>query len=202
MVLLLRLILASVIGAGVGLGSVWLALTDPRFERAPTIGPWRLASSAADPYAAARDARSGRLPFGAAEGIALVARADMAGRPIDPRCHYAVSGPLPDASLWTLAVTDADGRPPENKAGRFGFTSRDVIRAADGTVEVVVGPTARPGNFVPTTGLASTVLTLRIYSPAIAANLPNRRGLPTVRLTGCPAVQAPAGPAGPAERAP
>ncbi len=68
MVFLLRLILASVIGAAGGLGSVWLALTDPRFESAPSIGVWTLAASAADPYAVARDARSGRLPFGAAEG--------------------------------------------------------------------------------------------------------------------------------------
>jgi hypothetical protein len=188
---LVRLILASVIGAGAGLGSVWLALTDPRFERTPTIGPWRLASSAEDPYGAARDARDGRLPFGAAEGIALVARSDVAGRPLDPRCHYAVAGPLPDATLWTLAVTDARGRPPDNPANRIGFTSRDVVRAADGSVEVTVGPTARPGNFVPTAGLDSVVLTLRIYSPAIAANLPGRRAVPSVRLAGCPAAGAP-----------
>jgi hypothetical protein len=176
---LVRLILASVIGAGAGLGSVWLALTDPRFERTPTIGPWRLASSAEDPYGAARDARDGRLPFGAAEGIALVARSDV------------VAGPLPDATLWTLAVTDARGRPPDNPANRIGFTSRDVVRAADGSVEVTVGPTARPGNFVPTAGLDSVVLTLRIYSPAIAANLPGRRAVPSVRLAGCPAAGAP-----------
>jgi hypothetical protein len=191
MVFLLRLILASVIGAAGGLGSVWLVLTDPRFESAPTIGAWTLAAAAADPYAVARDARSGRLPFGAAEGIALVARADMAGRVLDPRCHYALAGPMPDAALWTLAVTDADGRPPVNPAGRIGFTSRDVIRAADGTVEIVVGPTARPGNFVPAGDLGSVVLTLRIYSPAIAANLPARRALPTVSLVGCTAAPVP-----------
>jgi hypothetical protein len=98
---------------------------------------------------------------------------------------------MPDAALWTLAVTDADGRPPVNPAGRIGFTSRDVIRAADGTVEIVVGPTARPGNFVPAGDLGSVVLTLRIYSPAIAANLPARRALPTVSLVGCTAAPVP-----------
>jgi hypothetical protein len=180
------LLITASIGAVGGLGSVWLALTDPRFDVAAHRGEWRVATAASDPYAAARAARAGTLSLGAAEGIALVARSDEAGRALDPRCHYAVDGPVPAADLWTLVVTDEAGRLPSNPACRVGFTSRDSIRRGDGTVEIVVGPTARPGNFVPATGLRQIVLTLRVYSSAIAADLPAAEQLPRVRRLQCP----------------
>ncbi len=185
MFLVVRLLVVAVIGAGLGLGSVWLALGDPRLDLTPHLGPWRVAGAASDPYAAARAARAGGLPLGPAEGVALVATSDADGRPLDPRCHYRVTGPAPSAPLWTLAVTDRQGRPPTNPAGRIGFTSRDVIYDHAGGIEVVVGPTARPGNFVPAADLAGLVFTLRIYEPGVAADLPPAERLPTVRLSGC-----------------
>lgn len=185
MFLVVRVLIVAVLGAGLGLGSVWLALGDPRLDLTPRIGPWRVAAVAADPYAAARAARDGGVPLGPAEGVAFVAREDMAGRPLDPRCHYAVAGPAPAGPLWTLAVTDRRGHPPDNPAGRIGFTSRDVVREPDGRIEVVVGPTARPGNFVPAAGLADVELTLRVYGAGVASELPSAEAMPAVRLVGC-----------------
>jgi hypothetical protein len=185
MLLVLRMLVIAALGAGLGLGSAFLALDDPRLDFTPRIGPWHVEGAAADPYAAARAARDGTLALGAAEGVAFTAVADDEGRTLDPRCHYAVAGPVPPGELWTLAVTDRAGRPPVNPAGRIGFTSRDVIRRADGTVEIAVGPSMRPGNAVPAPGLASLRLTLRVYSPRLAADLPGREEMPAIRRLDC-----------------
>jgi hypothetical protein len=184
----IRLLIVTLVGAALGLGSVWLALNDPRVDFTDRLGAWRVAAGAAtgDPYTAARVARAGLVGLGAAEGVAFVALTDEAGRPLDPACHYVVRGPMPPGDLWTLTVTDTAGRPPRNPARRIGFTSRDVIRAADGSVAVGIGRTARPGNFVPTGDLASLVVTLRIYDSGLSARLPRAEDLPAPRLSECP----------------
>nr|WP_246329642.1 DUF1214 domain-containing protein [Chthonobacter rhizosphaerae] len=179
----------ALVGAVAGLGSTWWALESGLFDTAPRIGPWRLQAggpgTSANPYQIAEDARAGRIGLGPAEGIAVVATTDSAGTPLDPLCHYAVAGPIPSAELWTLAVTDEAGRLPSNPAGRTGFTSRDAVREADGTLAVVVGRTVRPGNFVPTGRLGSIVLTLRLYGSGLAARLPGPDRLPAIRLLHC-----------------
>jgi hypothetical protein len=185
MMSVLNLLITATVGAVVGLGSVWIALTDPRLAFGTEIGPWQVASQARDPYTAARAARGRTLTLGAAEGVTFVARSDQGGNPLDPRCHYVVEGPVPAGELWTFVVTDAVGRLPVNPAGRIGFTSQDVIRRADNTVEIVVGATARPGNFVPSGGLSSLVLSLRVYSSRLAADLPEPAEMPQVRLLSC-----------------
>lgn len=190
MFLVLRLLIVAALGAGLGLGSVKVALDDVRLDFTPRIGPWQVTQGAgstiSDPYVTARAARRGVVGLGPAEGVAFVARSDSAGRPLDGRCHYVVEGPIPPGDLWTLAVTDGDGRPPRNPANRIGFTSREVVLESDGRVVVGIGPTARPGNFVPAGGLADLVVTLRVYSPRLAAELPAEAGMPLIRLAECP----------------
>lgn len=184
----IRLLIATAIGAALGLGSVKLALDDPRADFSPAIGPWRIVAgpeTVSDPYAVARVARAGLVGMGAAEGVAFTARGDSDGVPFDPACHYAVEGEMPPAGLWTLTVSDDAGRLPVNPARRVGFTSRDVIRQPDGTVLIVVGRTARPGNFVPTGDLAPLRLTLRVYASGLAGRLPRVDEMPRVTRTDC-----------------
>lgn len=187
MLRVVRLLIATVIGAVLGLGSVKLALDDPRADFSPAVGPWRIPAGLAtsDPYALARVARAGLVGLGAAEGVAFVARTDGGGDLLDPACHYAIEGAMPPAGLWTLAVTDRDGRLPDNPAHRIGFTSRDVIRSPDNSVTIRVGRTARPGNFVPTGSLTSLVFTLRIYASGLAGRLPRVDEMPDIRKSEC-----------------
>jgi hypothetical protein len=182
-----RLLIVTLVGAALGLGTVWFALGDPRVDFAQRIGGWRVSVGAGtgDPYAAARIARAGLVGLGAAEGVAFVAREDADGRRLDPACHYLLEGPVPPGDLWTLTVTDEQGRPPRNPARRIGFTSRDVIRNGDGTVSITLGRTARPGNFLPAGDLASLVVTLRIYDSGLSARLPRPADMPVVRRTEC-----------------
>ena len=185
----LRVLLVAVVGAVIGLGSAYLALTDERLDLTRKLGPWHVVTAPSpedgEPYARARAARAGTIGLGAAEGVAFAARTDSGGALLDPDCHYVVEGSVPDGELWTLTVSDEAGRLPANRAGRIGFTSRDVIRRPDGSVAVVVGRTARPGNFLPIGELPSLVLTLRVYSSRLSAGLPNAGAMPRIRRTEC-----------------
>lgn len=190
MKLILNALVIVMLGAILGLGSAAAVLESNLLGDTQRIGPWRTgplqALGAGNPYAAARLARSGAVPLGAAEGVSFVAETDSDGAALDPACHYAVEGGLVWADLWTLTVDDHDGRLPDNPARRFGFTSRDVLREATDRFRITVGRTARPGNFVPTGALTGLRLTLRIYDADAAARLAGDIELPTIRRSECP----------------
>ena len=83
-------------------------------------------------------------------------------------------------------VLDRDGHLPSNPARRFGFTSLDAMAfGAARQVRISLGREVRPGDFVATTGLSSLRLTLRLYSPTLAARAPGRDQLPSVTPLGC-----------------
>ena len=101
-----------------------------------------------------------------------------------------ISGTTPQARFWTLTLYDPQGRLIGNAIDRQGFTSQEIVRNADGSFDIVVAPRARPGNWLPTNGVDSYVLVLRLYDspvgvatraareapmPAIAAVMSMRR---------------------------
>ena len=109
-----------------------------------------------DPYARAMVARTGELPVGSGDGVAFYARTTMPARLLDGRCDVLSerrsrrrpgSGPSP--------CTIREGSLVANSLQRQGFTSQEIIRSADGSFEVTVGPRARPGNWLPTGGVES-----------------------------------------------
>ncbi|ODN72417.1 DUF1214 domain-containing protein [Methylobrevis pamukkalensis] len=189
MPLIRNVLLIAVVSAVLGLGSVRHALDLTVFDDVRDYGPWRAVlpatAATANPYLAARLARSGEVPLGPVLGLALTARSDDDGAPLDPACHYVISGDLAFADLWTLTVSAGDGRLAPPPAPRFAFTSRDVLRSPQG-FDITVGPTARPGNFLSDAGLDDIVLTLRIYDPALVAALyETPPPFPRIRLQGC-----------------
>jgi hypothetical protein len=158
--------------AGIALG-LWLSFL--AVDRGPAVGTlsagaWVLTPRGgapdADPYARAAFAKSGELPLGIADGLSLVAASDSAGRPLDPRCDYRVSGPLPVARFWTLSVMTPHGRPLPSMAGRAGFTSSELVRSADGDYAIVLAREARPGNWLQLPAKRDFVLMLRLYDTA------------------------------------
>ena len=58
---------------------------------------------------------------------------------------------------------DPQGRLIGNAIERQGFTSQEIVRNADGSFDVVVAPRARAGNWLPTNGVDSYLLVLRLY---------------------------------------
>src|SRR5262249_28669421 len=190
--LLFGSVFAFLIAAGVGLGATYLAMTRGIAFGAVKIGTWtawpKTGTPDIDPYARAVIAHTGELPTGSGDGVAFFARTDDAARPLDGRCEVALKGITPAARFWTLTLYDPAGQLVENAAGRYGFTSQEIVRRADGNFEIAVSPGARPGNWLPTGGAERYILVLRLYDTPVGVATPSAReaAMPSITTEACP----------------
>jgi hypothetical protein len=186
--LLLGFLLTLAVAAAIGLGTTWIAVTQGAASGGITIGAWtawpKVGTPEIDPYARAMIARSGELPIGSGDGVAFSARADDTGRPLDGRCEVAVAGITPQARYWTLTLYDLAGRLVANSIQRYGFTSQEIVRRADGIFEVTASPRARPGNWLPTGAIERYVLVLRLYDTPVGVATRTGRDAPMPSITG------------------
>lgn len=188
----LSFITTLAIGATVGLGLTWVATVSGYGLGTVSAGPWRAwpksGTEDADPYARAALARAGELPLELADGLAFLASQDDKGNPLDGRCEIRLSGQLPQARYWTLTLTDQRGRLIDNAADRFGFTSAEAVWNGDGSIDILLGPRARPGNWLPTGARDRVMLTLRLYDAPVG--LANRTSdapeMPALVTQRCP----------------
>lgn len=157
-----------------------------------TIGAWtarpRIGTVDIDPYSRATITRNGELPIGTGDGIAFTAGADDNKKPLDGRCDVVVSGVTPPARFWTLTLYDNKGRLVANTLQRYGFTSEEIVRSADGGFEVHIASRARSGNWLPTGGIERYTLMLRLYDTPVGVATRNKRDapMPAVATAGCP----------------
>jgi hypothetical protein len=190
--LLLGTLFALVVAAAVGLGATYFALTRGAAFGPLTIGSWtawpKTGTVDADPYAQASIARSGRLPTALGDGVAFTAASDDKGRVLDGRCAVVLSGVTPAARFWTLTLYNLDGELVANSLNRYGFTSQEIVRHADGSFEIVMAPRANPGNWLPTGGVERYQLLLRLYDTAVGVSTKAGREVPMPAITvrSCP----------------
>ncbi len=190
--LLLGTLFALAVATIVGLGATYLALTRGAAFSPLTIGSWtawpKTGTADADPYARASIARSGRLPTALGDGVAFSARADDDGRAFDGRCDVILSGITPAARFWTLSLYNPDGELVANSLNRYGFTSQEIVRRADGSFEIAVAPRANPGNWLPTGGAERYILVLRLYDTAVGVSTKAGREvpMPAIKTRSCP----------------
>src|SRR2546423_7276099 len=189
--LLIGFLFAFAVAAAFGLGLTQFALTRGTAFGAITIGAWtawpKTGTTDIDPYARAAIARSGELPIGSGDGVAFFAASDDMGRPLDGRCAVTLAGTTPAARFWTITLYDLDGRLVPNAADRYGFTSQEILRRADGTFEIVLAPRARPGNWLPTGGIDRYVVVLRLYDTPVGVATRTARDapMPAITAAGC-----------------
>jgi hypothetical protein len=189
--LLFGSLFSLVVAAAIGLGATWMAVTQGTAYGGVTIGAWtawpKVGTADIDPYARAMIARSGELPVGSGDGVAFYARSDDAGRTLDGRCNFVLSGITPQARYWTITLYDLGGRLVANSMQRHGFTSQEIIRRSDGSFDVTVGPRARPGNWLPTGAIERYVLILRLYDTPIGVATRTGRDapMPSIAERGC-----------------
>ena len=190
--LLIGSLFAFAVAALVGLGSTYFALSRGAAFGSLTIGSWtawpKSGTSDADPYARATIARTGQLPMALGDGVSFSARADDQGRALDGRCDVVVSGVTPAARFWTLTLYNTAGELVANSVGRYGFTSEEIVRSADGSFAITVAPRANPGNWLPTGGVERYGLVLRFYDTAIgvATRASREVPMPAIKTRNCP----------------
>jgi hypothetical protein len=194
--LIVRLLIGSLfafaVAALVGLGATYLALTRGAAFGALTIGAWtawpKTGTAGADPYARASIARTGQLPIGLGDGVSFSAQADDKGKILDGRCDVVLDGITPTARFWTLTLYNVGGQLVANSVNRYGFTSQEIVRRADGSFQIAVGPRANSGNWLPTGGVDRYVLVLRLYDTAVGVSTRAGREapMPTVITRSCP----------------
>lgn len=190
--LLLGSLFALAVAAFVGLGATYLALTRGAAFGALTIGSWsawpKTGTVDAEPYARATIARTGQLPIALGDGVSFTAQADDNGKLLDGRCDVALSGITPAARFWTLTLYNANGELAANSVNRYGFTSQEIVRRADGSFEILIAPRANPGNWLPTGGVERYALVLRFYDTAVGVSTKAGREvpMPAVSNRSCP----------------
>lgn len=190
--LLFGVLFALIFAAASGLGATWFVTTRNIGFGGTTIGAWtarpRMGTPDIDPYARAWIARSGELPLGSGDGIAFTAARDDRGRLLDGRCDTVLSGETPQARYWTITLYDREGRLAPNTLGRYGFTSQEIVRRADGTFDLTIAPRARAGNWLPSGGIENYLLVLRLYdTPVGVANRAGRETpMPAIATGACP----------------
>ncbi len=190
--LLTGTLFALVVAAVVGLGATYLALTRGAAFGALTIGSWtawpKTGTADADPYARATVARTGQLPVALGDGVSFTAQTDDNGKLLDGRCDVVLSGVTPAARFWTLTLYNTEGELVSNSVNRFGFSSQEIVRHADGSFEIAAAPRANPGNWLPTGGVERYALVLRLYDTAVGVSTKAGREVPMPQITtrSCP----------------
>jgi hypothetical protein len=176
-------------GLALGFAVTAATLKDGHGFGAVRAGPWtawpRAGGPDIDPYARAAIARRGEAPLGRDEGLTFVASADSAGAPLEGHCDYRISDPLPAARFWTLGLASRLGAPLANPAGRYGYTSADILRREGGAFDLAISRSARPGNWLSPGEANAFVLVLRLYeTPLDTARLDAAR-FPNIVKLGC-----------------
>ena len=185
-------LVALALAAAVGLGSTWMTTTRGTELGTLTIGGWtarpRIGTTDIDPYSRATITRNGELPIGTGDGIAFTARVDDKKKPLDGRCDVVVSGVTPAARFWTLTLYDDKGRLVANSLQRYGFTSEEIVRGADGGFEIHIASRARAGNWLPTGGIERYSLMFRLYDTPVGVATRTKRDapMPQIATVGCP----------------
>lgn len=188
----LLILAALAVAALTGLGSAYyLTAREPPFGEV-RVGPWsawpQIGAAGIDPYARAVVSRQGALPLGAGEGLAFSAGHDSEGRVLSAACRYRVRGGVPVSRAWTLTVYDADGGLPANPTGRNGFTSHEILRAPDGSVDIALARAVQPGNWLMLPATEGLHLVLRLYGTSASAmtGAVEVGALPRIERVGCP----------------
>ena len=81
-----------------------------------------------------------------------------------------------------------EGRLVANSVERYGFTSQEIIRRADGSFDITISPRARAGNWLPTGGAERYLLALRLYDTpvGVATRTGKDAPMPSISRRSCP----------------
>ena len=186
--------LLLIAAAAVGLGAASAERVTRSFPGFVPISAesWRgypgLATAAADPYARANLARSGKLAIADTEGIEFTASVDADGALLRASCNYQVIGNVPANRLWTFRVKRTDHGPGSMKQFPNVTSSRLHARTENVDINLNVGrqPAGLNWHRVSEATDARIVFVLTFYDSAVATTASfTDLEMPTVNALGC-----------------
>ena len=166
-----RYLLCALTGIGLGLGAAVYTVRAGALGSTTKIGPWATGSdfgtADASPRTRATVALRGLLALPAREARYYTAATDDAGRPLEGRCSYRVSGGQMAAAWWSLTAYDPDGYLIRNDSGIYSVGSARLRLAEQQRWTVIAGAAngADAARWLPG-GEGRFELTLRTYLPA------------------------------------
>lgn len=172
--LLVKFVSAGCTGVLLGIFVTLAVVEHGKGFGAVEAGPWtawpRSPSADIDPYSRAILAYSGQTPLSESDAVTFVARTDSSGEEFDPACDYVLTGKIPSARYWTLALVSPAGAPIANPADRQAFSSSELLRTSGGKFEIIISRHARPGNWLPLGDASKFILVLRLYDSGLSAS--------------------------------
>jgi hypothetical protein len=131
-------------------------------------------------------ARKGLLALAPEETLYYTARRDSEGRALDGNCRYRLDGWDPGARWWSLSAYGADNYLIANAQDRYSISQSTIVRRADHSWSIVVGPDPVAGNWLPVAAGEAFDLTIRLYNPETEVYAePDGIALPAITREGC-----------------
>lgn len=183
-----RYLVFGAVGVIAGVGVATWAVRAGAMSSGKPIGAWTtgIDYGSAEQSALTRAvvARRGLLALPAREARYYNASVDDAGRPLEGRCRYRVTGGALPARWWSLTLYDPDGYLAG--AGPWSIGSAALPTAERERWTIILASTPQPAHWLPTAGLERFELTLRTYLPAGGGRTnPARDQLPSIRREAC-----------------
>lgn len=188
------LALAVVVG-GAGLASgaglaVWLSGRGEsigRTEHDGWLGNTAVGSTRADPWTRAVTARVGLMALDRRETVYFHRYRDEAGRPLDSRCLYELSGGELPARWWSVTLYAEDNYLAQNDDQAFSVDATHVVRDSAGRWTVRLAPERQDApNWISSRGTGHFNLSIRLYNPGPAvAGDPAGVPFPEMRRLSC-----------------
>jgi hypothetical protein len=183
-----RYLVCGAVGVIAGTGVATWAVRAGAMSSGKPIGAWvsgtDFGSTEQSALTRAVVARRGLLALPAREARYYTASVDDAGRPLEGRCRYRITGGALPAKWWSLTVYDRDGYLAG--PGPWSIGSVAIPAAERDRWTITLAPNRQPDKWLPTTGLDRFDLTLRAYLPDNAGRTnPARDQLPSIRREAC-----------------
>ncbi len=184
-----NVIMFLLIAIGGGLGSSWYMIERGSPLTTLAAGPWTAWTTAgradADPYTRAHFIRRGMLPVSSALALTFEALSDSEGQRLHSSCEYAIEGEEPRVRFWSISVFNEHGTLIPNAAERYAYNSATLLRSPGGRLGVSLARTARPGNWLPTTGAGRISLVMTLEGDGTTAPAQDGWQPPTIRRVSC-----------------
>lgn len=166
----LRYGLMLVVGLALGIGVAVVQLRQSFASMGIENGPWRTGEKVgtADASVATRAtvALRGLLALPEREAIYFNAATDSAGRPLQGKCRYTVSGGAMDARWWSLTLYDSKGYLIPNPSSVYSVGSAALSPEEAGKWQIEIARKKTGAHWIAMPADQPFELTLRAYHPS------------------------------------